>query len=346
VRTPALLPLCLLMALAAACAGEDGPDDAGLGGSDTGVVQDAGQAPDSGAMDTGVPADAGEGEDAAADAGTPDTGAADAAGLDASPLDTGVEDTGPADTGPADTGAPDTGTPDTGTPDTGAPDTGAPDTGTPDTGVDAGTPDTGVADAGGVDAGTGLCAVQVNLPETLTGQVGSNGGSPGPSLECPAGAEIVGVAIRMSDGNTSNGGRSAVGMTVVCAAVTFDPSGVTVGPATYPEVAGTGQFGWTPATQSTITTCPDGWLVSGLSGSRGASGNRLVEVNMTCTELLPNGTTTGVPRDYYIMGTLQEAGTRDTVACPSGQVVRRFGTRRGAGFDAATVYCAAPACAP
>ena len=330
--------LCLVIGLASACSGEVTRLDSGVGddaqvGVDVEVVRDTGVADDSGPRDSGLGVDAAPLDSGPGDVGEMDAGASDATPVDADPADMGVPDTGPADMGVPDTGPADMGVPDTGTPDTGTPDAGF---------VDAAVPDSGVVDGGATTA----CDVVVELPETNAGQVGASGGSPGPTLECPAGSEIVGVAVRMSDQNTSNGGPSAVGFTLACAPVAFVPTGVTVGPETLPEVMGTGQFGWTPATQSTITRCQPGWLVSGLSASRGASGNRFIEVNLTCTELLPTGMTTGVPRDTYVMGSLQEAGTVDTVACPAGQVVRRLGTRIGAGLDAVSLLCGAPACGP
>ncbi|MEQ9503784.1 MAG: hypothetical protein RIT81_43415 [Deltaproteobacteria bacterium] len=196
------------------------------------------------------------------------------------------------------------------------------------------------------DAGLVTCDVEVNAPDTNVGQVGASGGSLGPDLACVAGAEIIGIAVRESNQNTSNGGPSAVGLTILCAPVTVDLLGATVGTETSQEVSGTGQFGWTPATQSTLTRCPPGWLMSGLDASRGQSGNRFLEVTLSCSELDVFGNTTGQTQDIYVAGSLMEAGVHDNVQCPTGQVVRRIGTRVGAGFDAATLFCAAPSCAP
>ncbi len=239
--------------------------------------------------------------------------------------------------------------------DAGPRDAGTPDSGAPDSGVnrDGGIgdgggrpPDAGPVDAGFPDAGFAMCDVTVDLPEALAGTVGAAGGSPGPGLNCPAGAEIIGVAVRESDQNTSNGGPSAVGFTILCAPLTIDATGATVGAETQFEASGNGNFGWTPATQSTLTRCPPGWLMSGLDASRGTTGNRFLEVTLTCSEVDANGATTGATQDIYVMGSLTEAGAHDNVQCPVGQVVRRIGTRVGAGFDQASIYCAAPACAP
>jgi len=327
------LGLCVLIAFTFACSGN--VDDAD-GGQDAQVVLDSGDPADAGQADPDAAAmDAGEEEDSGAVA---DTGAnPDAAMMDSGVIDMGTPDTGPADTGtpdsgPADTGAPDTGTPDTGPADTGAPDTGAPDTGTPD--------------AGAMDSGVALaCDVLVVPPQVNAGQVGANGGSPGPDLQCPLGVEVIGVAVRVSDQNTANGAPSAVSFTVACAPVQVGASGATVGPETLPEVGGNGQFGWTPATQSTITRCPPGWIVSGLTANTGPGGNLFLDATVHCSELLPSGATSGVTQSFPVMGSGVGGGSDVTVNCAAGQVVGRMTTRVGAGLDAVSLLCGTPTCA-
>lgn len=249
----------------------------------------------------------------APDATAPDATALDAAPLDATPLDATPLDATPLDAAPADALP-----------------------------LDAAAPDATPTDSGLEPA----CNVAVNPPDTNAGQVGANGGSPGAFIDCGAGEEAIGVAVRMSNQNTANGGPSAVGFTLVCAQLAIDATGPVLSPESLHEIMGNGQFGWTPATQSTITRCPPKWLVSGLSVSRGASADRFIDVTLTCSEMLQSGALSGATQDIYVVGSLMEAGLRDTIACPSGQVVRRLGTRIGAGFDAATLYCATPTCGP
>jgi hypothetical protein len=190
------------------------------------------------------------------------------------------------------------------------------------------------------------CAIEVLLPETDEGQVGSNGGSVGPTLACGSGDEMIGVAVRISNGNTTNGGRSAHGFTIACAAVTITESGPVVGTETTFEVMGTGQFGWSPSTQTAITRCPAGWILSGIEASRGNSDDLFLDVTITCSELGLSGATTGATQAIYVAGTLTNSNNHDAIACGASQVARRLGTRTGAGFDALRVLCATPACMP
>lgn len=354
----------LIFALVSACSSEVEPlrdagsaadaqaiADGGGEGADAGGDLDAAELGDAEDRDAEVaadaaPADATPGEDAAVgDAAAPDatppadatagdaTPAADAQPLDAAPADAQPLDAAPADAQPLDATAPDAAPADAQPLDAMAPDAQPLDAAAPD----AATPDSGVP---------GACNVALNAPDTYAGQVGANGGSPAAFLDCGAGEEPIGVAVRISNQNTANGGLSAVGFTLACAQVSLSAAGPTVSPETLREVMGSGMFGWSPATQSTITLCSPGWLVSGLSVSRGTTADRFLDVTLTCAELLSTGVLSGATQDIYVMGSQTEGGPRDTVECPSGQVVRRLGTRTGAGFDAASLYCAIPTCGP
>ena len=216
------------------------------------------------------------------------------------------------------------------------------------TGSDAGTADVPVArDIPLAADAAGGCAVRLGTSESAAGQVGGNGGSPSMDLVCPSGAQAVGVAVRVSDGPTSAGNRrSAVGLAVLCATVRFVDGAPQVGTETQVEVEGSGAFGWSPATWTAPARCPPGWVVSGLQASRGTNTELFLDVTVTCAELRANGTPTGMTRALYVEGSLREDPVYDTVMCPMGQVVRRLGTRTGAGFDGVTLYCAAPECAP
>jgi hypothetical protein len=193
----------------------------------------------------------------------------------------------------------------------------------------------------------GGCGVRVEGTESPAGQVGGNGGGPSMDLVCPAGQVAIGVAVRVSDGGTAAGGmRSAVGLTILCATVRLAGGVAAVGPETEVESQGDGRFGWTPATQTAPARCPPGWVVSGLRASRGVGGERFVDVTVTCAELGGDGAPTGMSRALYVEGSLREEPVYDTAACPAGQALRRVGTRTGAGFDAAALFCAAPTCTP
>ncbi|MCK6547654.1 hypothetical protein L6R52_17520 [Myxococcota bacterium] len=307
----ALPLLALALTLATSCSDDVATTDAGAG-TDAASVTDASPArPDAAELeDAGASGDAASTDAEPRDASSVDAAPGrDAAALDAAALDAATLDAAALDATPA----------------------------------DAASPDAAAADSG-ITLG---CDVVVTPPDSNAGQVGANGGSPGPALVCPAGAEVVGVAVRMSDGQTGNNGRSAVGFDLACAELAFDASGaVVLGAESLVEVAGSGQFGWTPATLSPVTRCPPGSLVSGLSASRGSSANRFLDLTITCTELRTDGTASSITQVLAVAGSLAETGIRDTVDCPPGEVVRIMETRIGAGFDAASLVCAAPACAP
>lgn len=176
--------------------------------------------------------------------------------------------------------------------------------------------------------------------------MGASGGNPGPELACPDGASIIGISVHLSDQDTANGGRSAVGLSLACAELRLGGAGPVVGAVTRQEVMGDGRFGWTPATESTTAFCPPGWLMSGLEASRGRSGDRFLNLTLSCAELDASGAVTAGRRRLYVEGSQVETGQIDVVDCPPGQVVRAIETRIGAGFDAAGLLCATPSCAP
>ena len=279
---------------------------------------------------------------------SPDTVApADAAPADVAPADVAPADVAPADVAPDRTIPPDAAAdaaPDVTLRPDAAPD--ARDAAVPDaTARDAAVPDATAPDATAPDGAAG-CSGGVALPEMAAPQVGASGGAPARDLACAAGEVIIGVAARMSDGDTANGSRSAVGLSIACASVTFGSGGPVVGSETPVEVMGSGAFGWTPATLSSYARCPPGWLVAGLRASRGPTGDQFLDLSVTCAELRPDGSLSGMTQMVYAEGSLRAGPTYDTSLCPTGQVVRRFATRVGAGFDATTSYCAAPSCGP
>ncbi len=207
---------------------------------------------------------------------------------------------------------------------------------------DAGTP----ADATKVDVDN-TCNSAVSDPAgTYRGRVGSTT-QKGAALSCDdvVNERIVGVALRMSNQNTSYGGRSAHGMGITCARLTIHPDGrAELGTARTNEVSGTGLSSWSPSTWTSYTDCDPGWVVTGLKAHTGSASNRFVNASIVCTKLGYDGLPTGTSVVKSVTGSLTEAVTPDEVRCNAGQVVAQFGTQTGAGFDAADLYCTTPIC--
>ena len=142
-------------------------------------------------------------------------------------------------------------------------------------------------DATGVD-GDSTCHSVVTLKSTMEGHVGGNGGGKGPALACDDtfGERIVGVALYVSNQNTSFGARSADGIRIACATVTIDPTGnATVGAITTHDVIGNGMGGWTPATWTAMQQCPPGAVVVGMQVHTGVNKDLFVNASIICSQL-------------------------------------------------------------
>ena len=213
-------------------------------------------------------------------------------------------------------------------------------------------PDAGSrADAGQkMDASTSsVCEAIVENPSGSIdrGRVGSDaGGGKGPLLKCDDQGyeQIVGLSLQMSNQATVFGGRSAQGIAIGCARVTIDPSGAAQLGEVKPKMAsGTGTNGWAPSTWTPMTECKPGWVVSGLLVHRGTSGNRFLDVTMTCSHLGPTGKTLA-SESIKLAGSLTDTASPDQVKCAAGEVISKLPTFTGAGLDAVEVYCSTTAC--
>lgn len=179
---------------------------------------------------------------------------------------------------------------------------------------------------------------------TDRGRVGGSGGGVNfPALICPATQRVVGVAVRMSNQNTIYNGRSAHGLTIACATVTTRSiSAPQVGPLTTFELLGNGNFMWTPSTQTAVTQCQPGWVVSGLRAARGADNNRFLNVTIRCSQVSSTGMT-GATETRYVTGSFTDTNV-DTVDCAAGEVLVRMPNFSGAGVDSVNLWCAPATC--
>ena len=157
---------------------------------------------------------------------------------------------------------------------------------------------------------------------------------------------MVGIAIRMSNGNTLYNARSAHGMTIACAPVSIDRNtGVrTTGTVTTYERMGSGAEGWSPSTQSAVAMCPPGEVVNGLQTRVGSNGNLYKEVRFRCAQLDGNAATVASPNVIYVQGSLTEPNGIDTVNCAANEIVTQYSVRTGSGFDSANVFCSPARC--
>jgi len=190
------------------------------------------------------------------------------------------------------------------------------------------------------------CAVGVaSANGTDRGQVGANGGTlNATALACSSPAErIVGLALRMSNQTTDNGGRSAHAMQIACATVTVTSSEVTVGAVVMREASGAGGFNWTPSTLTPTTMCQPGWVVSGVHAHEGSTKNLFVDVSIQCTEVTTTGAV-GASESITVTGSLTNNQNASAVDCDQGEVVTRMPNRTGAGLDAVRLSCSTPIC--
>lgn len=193
------------------------------------------------------------------------------------------------------------------------------------------------------------CAVGVTTtPGTDRGRVGGNGGGSnfGP-IRCTTTTDrIVGIGLRMSDGNTLYNARSAHALLIACAPVTIDPNTGTgtTGTVYTVEVSGSGAEGWSPSTLTPITTCPAGMVLDGLQTHTGPNANLFNNVNFRCARL--DGTTaqTVANQVVHAAGSLTETQGTITVNCRANEVVYEMSNMTGSGFDSVNLFCAPAAC--
>jgi hypothetical protein len=196
-------------------------------------------------------------------------------------------------------------------------------------------------DAMPIDAGP-PCILERTSGGASAGQVGADGGSEGPYIDCGATELPIGVRVRLSDQSTENGGRSAHGFTLVCATVAVSPT-VSVTSQNDVEVTGNGIADWTPSTQSAAALCPPGWIIHGLVAHRGASDNLFSNVSFTCARIAADASVTADRMTVDVANSGQATANRDEASCTTGVVVRAD-TRRGAGIDAVSPMCSALRC--
>ncbi|MEZ4403406.1 MAG: hypothetical protein R3B06_25500 [Kofleriaceae bacterium] len=221
-------------------------------------------------------------------------------------------------------------------------DVDAPSAPTIDAAVDA--PPDGPPDAA-IDAAP-PCRVERTGSGSSAGRVGGDGGGDRSPLDCGPTQLPVGVKIWLSDNATTNGGRSAYGIALVCRDLVTD--GVTPSATMTTEQAftGSGGFGWTPATLSPATTCPVGAVMVGLAAHRGVSNSLFLDVAIDCATVDGVGGVAAASTRLSVGGSGSSSANADQVVCPTGSALVTAGIRGGAGLDSVEPRCAALRCQP
>jgi hypothetical protein len=212
--------------------------------------------------------------------------------------------------------------------------------------IDASSPDASPdAPADAPDPVTVCGVAAASTTGTDRGRVGADGGAvQRPPLACTAPQQIVGLALRMSDQDTDNGGRSAFALLIACAEVSVDSTGVGItGDITHRELTANGGFNWTPATLTPMTNCQPGWVVSGLSAHTGPNDNLFLDVEITCAKLGPTGAIT-MTETIPVQGSLTETQNPYAVECAGDEVLVRLPSRIGAGIDSVNLACSTTTC--
>lgn len=196
----------------------------------------------------------------------------------------------------------------------------------------------------GEDAPVATCHVAVSGSGTDAGKVGhSTGGTVQSPVPCPGSEPMVGVALLVSD-NVAGGPqeRSAQGIDISCAPVTVAATGST-GSATTIEAIGNGGASFSPSQSTGVTTCPPGWVISGMAVHSGQFQSAFIDMSLVCVQLDNRAQMIG-RQVVYVAGSLTEPLDPNGVECGAGEVVVTVAPALGAGLDSLELACAAPIC--
>ncbi|MEZ4401291.1 MAG: hypothetical protein R3B06_14795 [Kofleriaceae bacterium] len=181
------------------------------------------------------------------------------------------------------------------------------------------------------------------------------------NLDCGPDALPIGASVLLSNQNTwgqdgGGGGLRPPGayqFSLVCGAVTLHGDGTgTVGtPTTTIRRIGAGNFGWTPASSSSLATCPPGWILGGLSvhGAEPPGGMPYFNnVAITCYQIGVDGIPTGQQQVVPIVGSGTVTADPASGECAASGIANAaavgVGVYATAGIDAVALSCAPLVC--
>ncbi|MEZ4403574.1 MAG: hypothetical protein R3B06_26355 [Kofleriaceae bacterium] len=195
-----------------------------------------------------------------------------------------------------------------------------------------------------IDAAPGTCPLLPG-PASLGDRVGGPGGGTTTALPCPPGKVAVGLGITYSDQATTNGDRSAYGVTLACADVTVTGGSGTSSNQVVATASGSGGFGWTPATATAVRTCQAGWVMTGVSAYLGSASGLFANVAIECRKVAADASFSGPMTNFAVTGSGNLSINLDAASCPVGAIVG-LDAKTGAGLDAVELRCAPLSCAP
>ena len=196
------------------------------------------------------------------------------------------------------------------------------------------------------DAAAGpACRLRTKGNVRTGGKVGGNGGGTDVAMPCPTGTFPVGFNFEISNGNTTNGGRSAYSATELCAPLTLQAQTLQVGATQEVTASGTGGSAWTPATASGPTTCPANTVLVGLKAFKGDANVLLANFSLKCRGIT-GPTTFGAEQLVQVANTTNLNNGADEVICNNNEMMVGAIAKVGAGIDSMTLNCVQLECTP
>jgi cysteine-rich repeat protein len=168
------------------------------------------------------------------------------------------------------------------------------------------------------------------------GMLGGMGGGPNGPLSCDPTDAMIGLAF-----DVSNGQQNVTRTNITCGTLSVDQNGVvsTTQSDTYTS-GGSGCGGWDPSTPSSNVTCPNGYVITGITGL-GLGGTLFSDVTINCNRILSDGSISQSEATTIFISGSEGAGTNpQTALCPDGMLAQAFETRSGCGQDALVITCA------
>ncbi|GEM_PF-4705400 len=171
---------------------------------------------------------------------------------------------------------------------------------------------------------------------SVGGFIGGSGGGPSGPISCASNEALIGLALNMS-----NAQQNATRTKIICGTLSIDSNGdVSTTQSSDQTSGGSGCFSWDPSTWTPDTTCPSGYVITGLTG-RAVGGTLFSDVTLICSKIFADGTVSDTDtQNIFISGSSGAGSVDQTANCPSGTIAQAFETRSGCGQDALQISCA------
>lgn len=168
------------------------------------------------------------------------------------------------------------------------------------------------------------------------GMIGGLGGGVSAPIGCAGNEALIGLGFQMS-----NGQACAVRTKVICGTLSVNNQGIVSTAQSNSTVSGgSGCFGYDPSTATPDILCPNGHVITGMSG-KGLVGTLFSDVSIICSRLLADGSVNvSDEQTIFVTGSNGAGFTDQDAKCPQGTVAQSFQTRAGCGQDALSITCA------